>query len=612
MALTPLTSQLSLVPSSGISGPATGFDASTASAKRKAHRYVIDPVLASQIFHFYNEEEPLINVCKMQRFSLAFSGESHIEWGGGDIDPIILDSPSEKPLIEALFKRALEYRDMFGMVPVKLSRRAPKKSNNKPMIWIPPFGSGNFMMEYDPKTMETNVMYQVTIDRSVSRTSASRGSASHGKRAVVKMLDVFMWPGHEPSLVTKRFRSRIAALLPHYLDMIELRANLRDADFRASHPVVFTQSRPDNRSLQDMTEDELMGLTDEGAPGPDEGRHYSRNMHRAIQNEELAASMNRSAREPLGSDAVAAPIVRSVVDPTSRRVIQGTRSRTWDGAIQPLPHGEEMARLVAPQSRSDFLAFETKYEDLVCVTMGIPRSYIAGSVGSQAGSQRMRGESEQLRENVRAAVIQDRTDINLFYRWAYEKTHRSTDDKFMLRALLEADESERKDPSPEERARLAKIRANIGKIVAMPFRTRVVFSEDPLPKKVELPIIAAAASAGALSQLELINLLRAEMGLSSIGDDHELLKNSKSVATTPADLGDVIVAPSGATTNGAVPKSNGKQEGAPKKKKETKRKRDEKGASEKKEDTASKGKPKAEPKKKKRRKDQDDKAKEKK
>jgi hypothetical protein len=569
MALVPFAGDMGIASAGGMLGPVASLGTlSLASGKRKAQRHVMDPELARQIFKFYYEEEPLVNVCKVQRFSLTFVGEMHIEWGGGDIEPITLDSPSERDQLETLFKRALEYRDMFGMVPVKLSRRGAKKKNNKPMIWIPPFGSGNFVMYYDAVKMETTVVYEVAVERTVKKTSSTQRT----KQAVVKALDVFVWPGYEPSVATKRFRSRVSSLLPRYTDIVELRSNLRDADFRASHPVVFTQSRPDTRNLQEMTEEELLGLTDESAPGPEESRRYSRNTHRAIQAEELAASVNQAAREPIGTGngTVGAPITRSAVDPATQRVVKGVRDRTWDGAIQPLPHGEEMARIITPQSRADLAAFESRYEDLVCKTMGIPAAYISGAVGSQ----RMRGEADQLRNNVRAAVLQDRADINLFYAWAYEMTHRSVDNDMMVRALIAADESERADPGPDEKKRISKVRANIGKISAMPFRTRVVFSEDPLPKKVELPVLAAAAAAGALTQLELVNLLRAEIGVPSIDKEHELIReNDENAKAEP------ILTITAASSSSAGAQQQQQQQQAPeKKKKATKRKNSDGGA----------------------------------
>ena len=533
MALVPFAGDMGLTGSLSLMGPgaASGMLSTAASNKRHVEENVIDAALANQIFKFYYEEEPLIGVCKDQRFALTFVGEMHIEWGGGDIDPIRLDSPAERDQFDTLFKRALEYRDMFGMVPTKLSRRAPRKRNNKPMVVIPPFGSGNFIMRYDTEKMETTVVYRVGTEATVKK----RGSAQRSKKQVAKDYEVFVWPGYEPSRVTKRFRSRVASLHGRYTGMVELRANMHDADFRASHPVVFTQARPDTRSLQEMTEEEMLGLVEDGAPGTEESRRYQRDVHRAMQTEEIAAQINGAARAPLNSlegPTSGAPIRRAAFDPASRRVVQGERTRTWDGAIQPLPVGEEMARLVQPQSRTDLIAFEARYEDLVCKTMGIPAAYISGTVGSQ----RMRGEADQLRNNVRASVLQDRSDINLFYTWAYEKTHRSVDDDMMVHALLAADEKDHANPSPDEKKRVAKIRANISKISTMPYRTRVVFSEDPLPKKIELPMLTAAVNAGALTKLELVNLIRAEIGVPGIDETHELVREADAHGTASVEI----------------------------------------------------------------------------
>ena len=492
--------------------------------KRKLQRHVIDPELERQIYKYYYEEEPLIGVCKTQRFALTFVGEMHIEWGGSgaggaDGEAIVLDAPSERVYLEVRFRTALEFRDMFGMVPVLLTRRgAARISNGRPLFWIPPFGAGHFVLQYDQAKMQTTVVYEVPAGVGANRRQPAR------------TLKVFMWPGLEPSIVTRRFRSRVASLMPRYMELTELRANLRDADFRAAHPVVFTQARPDTRSVQEMTEEEVMGLVDEGAPGPDEARRYARNTHRAIQTEALATAINHAARDPFGAGP--APIARGAVDPASRRVVHGTRDQTWDGAIEPLPIGEEMARGVAvPQSRGDIAAHEARYEDLVCKAMGIPAAYISGT----GGTQRMRGEADQLRNNVRAAVRQDRADINAFYAWAYEETHRTRDDAVMVRALLAADTTEAAGPDTAERARIAHVRANIARIAAEPFRTRVVFSEDPLPVRSEPQMLAAAVDAHAITRAEHINLLRAELGIPSIDKSHALMRGAPDDAAPPPD-----------------------------------------------------------------------------
>lgn len=567
MALVPFQSELS-----GLSFQNGLYLGSRTQDNKRIERFPMNNELASQIFEFYYEKEPLIGACNEQRYALTFLGEMHIEWGGGDIQPVILSSANERDHLDALFKRALDFRDMFGMAPVKLTRRKSANGSSaaasqssgsddaskpratrsdKPMITIPPFGTGKFVQEYDHVTMTTSVVYEVprrkmSSNKQGNSAGRARDQTKGGADTQVKRYDVFIWPGHEPSYKSHRFRSRIGSVLPAFIKITELRENLHDADFRASHPTVFTQSKPDTRSLEELTEEEVLGLTGEDNPGLQEQLKYHRDRHRAIQSERMAMAVNNAARSGMsvgaggsgmpgtrpGGSNPGAPVQRSTVDSATGLVVSATRNQTWDGAIQPLPQGEQMASLVIPQSTRDLATFEAKYAETVCLAMGIPYPYLAGNVGSQ----RMRGEADQLRNNVRSAVMKDRTDINLFFSWAYEKTHRSTDNEFMVNALLAADAREEVDASPEERSRLRTVRSNIQKIAAMPYRTRVVFSEDPLPKKLELPLLTMAVSAGALTQLELANLLRAELGVPSIDQSHELLRGAANANTAAATL----------------------------------------------------------------------------
>ena len=538
--------------------------------KRKIQRYHIDDRLARQIFRMFYEKEPIIDVCKEHRYSYTFRGLFSIIWGGGDITPITLNSDHERDELETLFKRALDYRDMFGMVPMKF-RPKGRASAGKPSMYIPPFGSGRFILEYDPVNLGTEVVYEVLAPQHPHRTGDNR----QRNRPVTKVLDVFVWPGHEPDIVSQKFRSKIAGLMEQYVENRELHTNLLDADWRLAHPVLITQARPDSRSLQELTEEEAFGAPDDASiMGARERNSYNRDVHRAIRTETTAAEMNAASMSGVATQRGAN---RHSVDPNTMLMMPGQRAATWDGGLYNIPHGEEMAKGISPQSRSDLMALQILYEETVCLAMGTPRAFITGGVSAA----RAKGDTDHLRAIVRTAVLKDRADINLFYTWAYEKVNRRADDDMMVHALLAADIREDKlgaDQSPDERKRIASIRANISKIAAMPYRTRVVFQEDPLPQKVELPVIAAAVNAGALSKLELVNLLRAEVGINTIDQDHELIRG-ENADTTPATVEILPTAANGAaqrqpsTTKSKEPEKKKKKE-EPKEPDEKKKKKD--------------------------------------
>ena len=494
-----------------------GSAAPHTTTKKDVIRAELDMELAAQLYRYFYEKDELLNGCREHRYANTFWGEMWVEWGSADIDPVRLDHAGERDDLESFLRQALDYRDMFGMAPLHVRRRA-KRNLNKPMFSIPPFGSGKFVMEYNQRTMDTIVLYEVELPGA----QASK----------VKRLDVFVWPGSEPVRAhgtpnRARFRSKIIALMARYLRITQLRKNLLDADHAASHPLMVTQSRPDKRNIDEQTEGELLGLAgDPSTMGPTEKIRYTRNTHRSLQMEDMVASQNASHVE--GTDMPAGQ--HETIDPASNRAVPHARSIMNGIRHIWLPHDEELGRPVPVSSRTDFQAIESKYEQRVCETMGIPEAYITGT-----GGARIKGETDQMQQIVRTTVQQDRKDVNLFYPWAYERAHRGHDNSEMINALLQVDENEARDIGAEERARLANIRANIERISSMPNRTRVVFAQEPLQKKVEIPMLAAAVAAGAVTKLELSNLIRAELGITSIDADHDLMRKDKNAASSAPD-----------------------------------------------------------------------------
>lgn len=482
----------------------------------------IDPILTRQLAVFYRETEPLFTMLSQTRNDLVFHGGVGVEWGGGGADPIRLDSPSERNELINLFSIAMDYRDVYGLIPVKLRKIVHRRSNQeqeqvkipkrKAFLEIPPFGSGQFFIVYDKQELKISVVYRVPIV-----PSAGRGRASKNK--TYRELPCFIFPGCEPSLVTRQFRSRVASVLPYYIQMEKLRANMLAADFRMAHPVVFTQTRPDNRNIQDMTEDELLGLADGAGPGTEQNRRYQRDVHRAIQTEQMAAVINSAARE----GTLAAPLTTHTYDPNQRRVIRQQQDQVWDGAIQPLPIGEEMARAVMPQHNTQLQQQESRYEDLICKVFGIPAQFISGA----SGFQRMKGESEQLKNNVRKVIEGCRNDIDSFYSWAYGQTHRTYEDQMLVSALLIADDAEMEANAAfdtAEKARLHAIRTNIQNIAAMPFRTRVVFHVAPLHSFVDPKLLDHAMQMNCITDLEYSNMVRSNFNLPPVETELETQK----------------------------------------------------------------------------------------
>lgn len=489
---------------------------------------------AFQYWNFYHgSQEPLLNACRDLRTDATFKGPVEIYWGGGDMDLVRLDGPGEETHIKDLLRDALVWRDVFGMVPVLLRRRAKRNKHTDVMlVTIPPFGSGKFVMEYDTKKLKVSMTYEVYDVKGApgmhpgvsGRTSSSSSSSSSRKRrqsSGPRTLDVFVWPGMMPDIVMSNFRSKVQTLLGPHARITQLRANLLVADRGAAHPVVFTQSRPEVSSVERQTEQELLGpVGDPNIMSHAEKRHYSRDTHRAIRQEERTAQANAAARG----------VVVPVVDPRAQRIISAAES-AFPGSVEPLPDGEMMSRPVIPASRSDIIQFEERYAEAICTAMGVPYGLLRG-----VGSARIKGETDQMMHVFRSAVEHDRADVQLFFQWVHEELHRWKDNEYLALTLLTAEDDAQHEQSPDELQRLQEIRANVRAISQMPNRVRVVFPENPLPKSVNLDILAAAATTGSISLEEQANILRGQLGLSNIDSDHALFQRVRPTDAPIANL----------------------------------------------------------------------------
>jgi hypothetical protein len=505
---------------------------------RFIHRHDMDMVAAAQYWNFYNySHEPLLRACRAHRTDATFKGPVEVYWGGGEMDPVRLDGPGEEASLKDLFRTALIWRDVFGMVPVMFQRRAKRRKHaNILLATIPPFGTGKFITEFNSKDMTMKVVYEILINDKVSglqaganrmnRTAAAvtrhgRVMTSKGQADNVQELDVFVWPEMLPDFATGNFHSRVQALLGPFARISALRENLLVADRSQARPVIFTQSRPEVSGVERQTEQELLGgIGDPGVLSSIERRHYLRDTHRAIRQEQLTAAANAGARG----------VVNVALNPRATRLINASES-AWAGSVEPLPDGEMMTRPVMPSSRPDIGKFEETYAEAVCTAMGVPYGILRG-----VGSARIKGETDVMMQVFRSSVERDRAEIEMFYQWVHEKLWRDNDNEYLAVALLASEDAEKLAQSATEVQRQRDVRANITAISQMANRVTVVFPENPLPRGVDLAVLETAASTGAISIGEQVNLLRGQLGLKNVDSEHGLLQAVDAYEAPIADL----------------------------------------------------------------------------
>jgi len=162
-------------------------------------------VLATRILEFYTTH-PFIRVCRDRLMSLIFTGGMRTTWGDGAAD-IELEASAREEL-QNLLETALDYRLMYNMVPIIVSKpRGLRASAGDPSqssgsrrkrafpVTIPSIGTGSFIAENNRITGKTAVFFEIT-------TSATGISAAQANTKV-KRVPVFVWPGGDPIITTQ-------------------------------------------------------------------------------------------------------------------------------------------------------------------------------------------------------------------------------------------------------------------------------------------------------------------------------------------------------------------------------------------------------------------------
>jgi hypothetical protein len=489
---------------------------------QRRKRVPMDPRTTHLIYQVYYSD-PYVRMCRVHRYALVFKGEMRAVWGA-DGEPEEIEPAAHNDL-KSLLELALDFRDMYGMVPFKIARprglaaaagRSPEDLRQRGMpIVIPPVGSGTFVIHYNRRTKDSVVKFH----------TSDVGAAAEGE-----IFPVYVWPGRLPNPFSPTFKSPMATILTSHLRIKEMESNDADAHWRATHPVLMLQtprvavqpSHLTDREAHASIDDLSVSRVQVNAALQDNGRRIrAEAMAEAMAGQAHAVEQRSDTHITFGADG-----------PGAR-----TRSRAWDGGIMALPEGEAAAPTITPPVRPDVATARHEHYEMVCSALGVPYSRIIVNP-----SGRIKTDPDRERENLDIAVEMDRDDANAFYRTIYEALNRTTQDVALIRGLLLLDEWKKGQKSagravpPEARARKESMRRTL----VQPQRTRLVFTEPVVPKTVEPKMIIAAAAAGAVTKVEERNLWRASIGLPSIDEDHELA--ARPAPLSPAELAGANVA----------------------------------------------------------------------
>ena len=395
----------------------------------------MDMKKALEIHDYFFHKELWIDICKTTVSNLVFKGPIKEKWGGKSV-LIPFEYDSRRQLI-GLLKDALDFRDMFGMCPIKVITDTEKNARS---VVIPQLGTGKFLQRMNPITCNPEIIF-VTHDKS------SGGPINYINVQRDPNIHVFIWPNKVPDFHSSSFKTKIFKLYNTYLRLEEKRDNDADSEFNRAHPPIVTQHRKEQGSIVDMEEQEIYGEDDDDTMPISSKVTYKRNIQNAME-------MENNLKELRKRD--------NAVTPSKKRVNQSTnrsenfkRSRLWEHTYE-IKEGEEIAHHIVPDSNGNLIELQERYEEEVCLAMGVPKSYVLRKGGSSKG---LKNDAINEQHVLRTTVENNRDDCNAIYQFIYNILFKDLDDDNLISDLVEVDDLEKKarldGTSPDNNSRPA-------------------------------------------------------------------------------------------------------------------------------------------------------------
>lgn len=443
------------------------------------------------IYNYYHKIEEWITICKNIRDNLTFMGPINIKWGD-----IVETGPLPKPERDWLVSKmicVLEYRDMFGFCPVRVSKKMhPQFSRFRDFI-IPEFGSGTFEFRLTEKD---------TVE--VKFNSHNRESQDE--------YSVFVWSGTSPDVETGEVRTIMLKLLKRWFYIHDAELNASDADYNMSHPTIFTQLRKEQmKDLDHAAEMEIYGDQDLNVLNAKDKRTYKRD---ELHTRRLERKLERMRQAGMNGEP------KKVVSDKSNTVGLEERKRTWEDSIFQLLDDEEMAPgHIMPLYRRDIGPMWERYVEKVCISMGIPKSY-ASRARTESGISGLKGDVINENHLLKTAIEKNRQDVEVFFQYIYNVMFEKSDTEEIVRMLHQLDEMDIDQFSPQKVKYMKNKAIKIGK---MRNRVELVFLDDPFSQYIPLSEVMNSISLNCVTDIEAVNILRKRINMPPIDEKSELI-----------------------------------------------------------------------------------------
>lgn len=272
-----------------------------------AKEITIDNNILTQIYSYYYFKENMIYVCKGILDNFTFDGGVSLIWG--KVAKTALTDRDQFEL-KKLFTVALDYKRMFGFVPIKF---VEDKNSGTKQPEIPEFGTVNFVMYLDERTSQYKMYF------------IEKGKNYISRKKAIKNNMVFVWAGFGPGL-NGEIKSPMMRLLGKYYRFDEFLTNSLDSDYISAHPTVFVRNNMEVIKNWELTENEIWADDVDESIDPMFARTYKRDSYKF--------NMSNRRQDDL-RNSQSANYSRQISE-DGKRVESRKRKRVWDGNIYPL------------------------------------------------------------------------------------------------------------------------------------------------------------------------------------------------------------------------------------------------------------------------------------
>jgi hypothetical protein len=246
-----------------------------------------------------------------------------------------------------VLKKGENWRKMFGFCPIKIYH---DNQLGRKKIVVPGFGSGVFQKQYD----RTSDQYYVTF---TPNDGILPGEDYH----------VFTWTGKEPCAIFD-YVSEIKKLWEDWYFIRETKKNFLQADHDNAYQTIVTVNTNKTPNVDIMT---ARDVTSQSITHQDQLELHQSDVDRIARQTQISNFQNKKRQH----DEV------ERYDPSTGKLKVKRANSIRSGDIYNMPAGETIANVPVPKIRNaaDLIEFEMHYQNMVCLTMGIPYNFVSNN-----------------------------------------------------------------------------------------------------------------------------------------------------------------------------------------------------------------------------------------